>query len=122
MICAEGAAGGSEVPARILLPDERYDFVQHVVFILHVARDTPARWDILVVPALAIDTVDAVKLQPPTLNFVPERAHHSAIFKLEEARLRSGKGGRRQSRVSKDEQLHVASETRREPFVIFAIH
>src|SRR5205085_9617133 len=82
----------------------------------------PAWCDILVVPALAVDAVDTVELEPAALDLVPQRAHHAAVFKLKESSLRCGKDDHRQASVAKDQQLHVASEARGEPFMVFTIH
>src|SRR5207302_4263364 len=90
--------------------------------VLQVASDAPARGYILVVPALPVHAVDAVELQSSTFNFLPDGTYHAQIFKLEETAAGRGKDYRRQSRMPNNQHLHVASQPRRPPFVIFAIH
>ena len=59
---AEAAAQGDHVRIPVLLPDERKNLMQQVVFVLDVAGDAPARRDVVVVPAFHVDGIDAEEL------------------------------------------------------------
>ena len=52
----------------------------------------------------------------------PTSRDHPTIFKLEESPLRSRKHHDRQAVMPKDQHLHLAPQSRGEPFVIFALH
>ena len=106
----------------ILLADEGHDFLDQVILVLHVARDAPARRHVAVVPALHVDRVDTIELHVAGVDTVPDRADHAAVFELVETSAGGGKDHNRQTRVAKDQQLHVAAEAAGIPLVIFAVH
>ena len=122
VIAAEAATDGRELAALILLVEERKNFLHEVLLVLHVAGDAPAWWNGTVVPALGVDRVDADQLKVAVLEFVVDGVDHAAIFELEEAAAGGGKDKCRRATVAEDEQLHVAPESGRRPFVVFAFH
>ena len=106
----------------VLEADQRHDFVDQVVLVLHVAGDAPARGHLAVVPALHVDRVDAVELQVAAIDAAGEGADHAAVFKLVEAPAGGGKDEDRQAGVAEDEQFHVAAEARGIPLMVFTVH
>ncbi len=122
VVAAEAAAQRNKMRVVILLTDERHDFVDEVVLVLHVAGDAPARRDVAVVPALHVDRVDAEELQVAAVDLAGDGADHVAIFELVEAAAGGGKDENRHARVAEDEQFHVAAEAAGIPLVIFAVH
>jgi hypothetical protein len=91
MESAEAAAKGNKVSVLIFLADEWNDFVDQIVVVLNVAGDAPTGRNLLVVPALHVDRVNAVELELAGIDFASERADHVAIFKFVEAAARGRK-------------------------------
>jgi len=75
-----------------------------------MTRDAPARLHVAVVPALGVERVHAVKLDLPIVDLVADRGDHAAVFKLVEARLRTGKDNDGDATVSEGQQLHVPAQ------------
>ena len=60
VIAAKAAAERNQMRVEVAQADERQHLFHHVVLVLNVARDAPARRNIAVVPALGVDAVDAI--------------------------------------------------------------
>src|SRR5436305_6045808 len=75
-----------------------------------------------VIPALRVHAIYAIELQISALDFVRDGANHAAVLVLEEASLRGGKDQQRDTAAAKDQQLHLALQVMRKPFVVFTIH
>src|SRR5271170_3952954 len=112
MVAAEAGADGAEARVLILLTDERDDLVHDVLLVLHLTGDAPTGWDVAVVPAFAVDRVDAVKLEVAVFELVLDGSDHLAVFKLVETAAGGGKDDGGIACVAEDEQLHVAPEGR----------
>jgi hypothetical protein len=91
MESAEAAAEGDKMGVLIFLADQWNDFVDEIVVVLDVAGDAPTGRNLLVVPALHVDRVNAVELELAGIDFASERADHVAIFKFVEAAARGRK-------------------------------
>src|SRR3954469_7132940 len=122
VIAAKAAPESDKVPVTVLLADERDDFMDEVIVVLHVTGYAPARRDVAVVPALHVHRIDAEELQVAGFDAAPYLGHHIAVFEFVEAAAGGGKHQHRQAGVAEDQQLHVAAEAGRKPLVIFAIH
>ena len=73
-------------------------------------------------PALGVDAVDAVHLNPAVFQMLAHRLIHLAVFPIEETSLGSGKYNDASPGVTPDDQFHVTVEVGAMPFVIFSIH
>lgn len=85
VVTAEGAAEGDEPLGPVVLADEWNDLFEDVAFVLDVAGDAPAWGHVAVVPALAVDRVDAEELELAAVDLIGDGADHAALFELEEA-------------------------------------
>ncbi len=112
VVPAEAGADGADSRVLVELADEGNNFVDDVVTVLYLAGDSPARWDIAVVPAFAVDRVDTVELEVAVFELVLKGADHLAIFKLVEAATGCGEDDGGIARVPEDQQFHVATEGR----------
>jgi hypothetical protein len=90
------------------------------LLVLDVAGDASARADVAVIPALGVDRIDAEELEGSVVELVLDGVDHATVFELEEATARGGKDDHRNAGVAEGEELHLAAERRREPFLIFA--
>src|ERR1700677_3901625 len=79
---AKAAAERGKMGVAVFAADERNNFVNEVAVVLNVPRDAPARRDLLVVPALHVDRVDAKDLALACVDFAGERGDHAAIFNI----------------------------------------
>ena len=119
---AEAASEGDQMAVPVLIADERHDLVDEVVLVLDVAGDTPARRNVLVVPAFHIDGIDAVKLDFAIVDFAAERADQAAVFKLVESATGGGENQNGNAGMTEDEQFHLAAQPVGVPLVEFSIH
>src|SRR5438874_840369 len=122
LIRAKARAGRHQKRILILLPAERQDLVQHIALVV-VLPDCAIVWMLpLRIPALAVDTVDAVHLQPAARDVLGERPDHAAILPLEEPPHGRGEHEHASAFVAEDEQLHIASQRWAEPAMVLAVH
>jgi len=110
VVAAEAGADGAEARVLIHLADEGHDLIHDVVAVLDLAGDAPAGQDVAVVPAFAIDRIDAEELEMAVLELVVEGADHLAIFELVEAAAGGWEDDGGIACVSEDEQFHIAPE------------
>jgi predicted alpha/beta superfamily hydrolase len=122
VVAAEAAADSGELAALVLLVKERKNFLHEVLLVLHVTGDAPAWRNGTVVPAFGVNRVNADQLKVAVLKFVVDGVDHATIFELKEAPAGGGKDKSGRTTVAEDEQLHIAPEGRRRPFVVFAFH
>src|SRR5947209_7547681 len=122
VVAAKRTAGGTQVRTRVPFLNQWQDFVKHVLFVLHMACNPPARWNALVVPALTVHTVQTKQLKTAAADLVREGRNHLPVFELKKSSLRCWEHQRRQASMPEHQQLHISLKTRRPPLVIFAIH
>jgi hypothetical protein len=122
VIAAEAAPYGSEVGYLGVFANEGEDLLQDVLLVLEVASDARTRTDVAVVPALAVDGVDAEDLEISMSELVMNGVDHTAVLELEEAAAGGGKDECWEAGVTEDEQFHLPTEQWGKPSLIFALH
>jgi hypothetical protein len=89
---------------------ERQHLVLEIRIVLPVAP-RPVRWmQVASVPALGVDAVDAVQLEPPTLDILAEHRDHPSILPFVEPPHRCRENEDPRTGVPEDEKVHLAPE------------
>ncbi len=122
VVAAEAAAKRQQARVAIFLADEGHHFVENIGLVVHVAGDAAARRDLAVVPALAIDGVDAKELKLAGVDPVGETRRPCRGLQTRKSGRRRWENQDRHAGMAKDEQLHGAAEAAGFPFVIFPVH
>jgi hypothetical protein len=89
---------------------------------LDVALHAPVGMRVLVVPALAIDAVDAKDLELAIVEPIGNAGNHSVVFVLIKSTLRSREDQDLRPAVTKGQQLHVTLQVLGPPSVKFTMH
>src|SRR5882724_3545134 len=112
----------SQMWKRALPAKPRYNLAQHILFILHMAGNSPAPRNIFCIPAFAIDRVHAEQLQFAVLYLLGNRSYHSFVFELIEAATRGWEDDRGQPSLTEDQQLHLSTQRGRKPLMVLPVH
>src|SRR5256712_2489287 len=107
---------------RVRVTDRRQYLVDEVPLVREVPASAVLRSGRLVVEGLAVDRIDAPELQPARIDARCHVRDKAEILPLIEAAHRGRKDEDRGAAVAKDEQLHIATESRTPPLAILALH
>ncbi len=122
VIGAEARAGGDHERIRVAALGEGKQLVQEIRVVLQVAPRAGARMERLVVPALVMDLIDAVELDPAVLEVIPEHLVHPAVSPLVAVAHRRGEGEHSSARVAEDLDRHRPIESLAVPRYVLVMH
>src|SRR3974377_950747 len=105
-----------------IVPNERDNFIAQVGVEnrLHVTAVKGVRT--FVVEAEAVDGIDAIKFDAPTIDEIRKGANHALAVAFPFIARAGGKAEERRAPVTKNDDTHIAAQTWRIPAMIFAFH
>src|SRR5437667_2833012 len=122
VIRAKARAVDREVAALRAIERVRNHLVAKIRIVLRMARRADGGVDMAVVPALAVNRIDAKELDLASIDFVGQRVGHPEVFVFMEASHRGGKEQYGTAELSEPEKFHFSAKRRAPPFPVLAIH
>ncbi len=122
VVAAEAGAGQAHPAVAGLAHGVGQDVVEDDILVGEVGPDAVGRVDGLVIPALLVDAVGAVDLDPAGVDLVGDRAHEAEVLVLVIAAERGGKQDDRVARVAEDQHLEFPAQVSRIPADVLFVH
>src|SRR3954471_16053717 len=122
IVAAQTASGRRQLAVSVEVSNQWNDLVEKIVLVGDRAPNAVMRMDAAVVPAFAVNAIDAKELEMPRFNLPPNGMDHPGVLIFVELALGCWKYQHRYSGVPVGEKLHVPLEPMGEPVVVIPSH